>query len=142
VDRFKGEFLLANVTYEGMFLLDSNKYAANPQGSAAEVLALLERVGAKVLATRPWQDGKLSYPVDGHRKGLHFLVYFSMDSRQLHELDRLVKFNETILRHMVIKLPVALIEPMLAMATGKGEVVTTFHDTDAVTVEVPAVEPV
>ena len=133
---------MANVTYEGMFLLDSNKYAANPQGSAAEVLALLERVGAKVLATRPWQDGKLSYPVDGHRKGLHFLVYFSMDSRQLHELDRLVKFNETILRHMVIKLPVALIEPMLAMATGKGEVVTTFHDTDAVTVEVPAVEPV
>jgi small subunit ribosomal protein S6 len=125
-----------------MFLLDSNKYAANPQGSSAEVVALLERVGAKVLATRPWQDGKLSYPVDGHRKGLHFLVYFSMDSRQLHELDRLVKFNETILRHIVIKLPVALIEPMLAMATGKGEVVTTFHDTDAVTVEVPAVEPV
>ena len=133
---------MANVTYEGMFLLDSNKYAANPQGSSAEVVALLERVGAKVLATRPWQDGKLSYPVDGHRKGLHFLVYFSMDSRQLHELDRLVKFNETILRHIVIKLPVALIEPMLAMATGKGEVVTTFHDTDAVTVEVPAVEPV
>lgn len=133
---------MANVTYEGMFLLDSNKYAANPQGSTAEVLALLERVGAKVLATRPWQDGKLSYPIKGLRKGLHFLVYFSMDSRQLHELDRLVKFNETILRHMVIKLPVALIDPMLAMATGKGEVVTTFRDTDAVTVEVPAVEPV
>jgi len=133
---------LANVTYEGMFLLDSNKYAANPQGSTTEVTALLERVGAKVLATRPWQDGKLSYPIDGHRKGLHFLVYFSMDSRQLHELDRLVKFNETIMRHMVIKLPVALIEPMLAMATGKGEVVTTFRDTDAVTVDVPAVEPV
>lgn len=133
---------MANVTYEGMFLLDSNKYAANPQGSTTEVTALLERVGAKVLATRPWQDGKLSYPIDGHRKGLHFLVYFSMDSRQLHELDRLVKFNETIMRHMVIKLPVALIEPMLAMATGKGEVVTTFRDTDAVTVDVPAVEPV
>src|SRR5262245_31097151 len=125
-----------------MFLLDSNRYAANPQGVSGEVLAILERVNAKVLATRPWQDGKLSYAIDGHRKGLHFLVYFSMDSRQLAEIDRLVKFNETILRHMLIKLPVALIEPMLAMATGKGEVVTTFHDTDAVTVEVPAVEPV
>ncbi len=133
---------MANVTYEGMFLLDSNKYAANPQGTTAEVTGLLERVGAKVLATRPWQDGKLAYPINGHRKGLHFLVYFSMESRQLHELDRLVKFNESILRHMVIKLPVALIEPMLAMATGKGEVVTTFRDTDAVTVDVPAVEPV
>jgi len=134
---------LANVTYEGMFLLDSNKYAANPTGIAGEVQAILERVGAKVLATRPWQDGKLSYDIDGHRKGLHFLVYFSMDSTRLSEIDRLVKFNEAILRHMVIKLPVALIEPMLNMATGKGEVVTTFRDTDSVSIDIPAaVEPI
>ena len=126
------------VTYEGMFLLESNKYAANPQGVSGEVLAILERVGAKVLATRPWQDGKLSYNIKGHRKGLHFLVYFSMDSRHLHDIDRLAKLNESILRVMVIKLPVALIEPMLAMATGKGEVVSSFHDTDAISVEVPA----
>ena len=126
------------VTYEGMFLLDTNKYAANPQGVSGEVTAILERVGAKILATRPWQDGKLSYNVKGHRKGLHFLVYFSMDSTHLLEIDRLVKFNESILRHMVIKLPVALIDPMLAMATGKGEVVSTFRDTDSISVEVPA----
>lgn len=128
---------MANVTYEGMFLLDSNKYAMNPDGSKGEVLALLERVGAKILATRPWQDGKLSYQIKGHRKGLHFLVYFSMDSLHLVELERLAKFNESILRHMVIKLPTALIEPMLAMATGKGEVVTTFRDSDAVSMDVP-----
>jgi small subunit ribosomal protein S6 len=120
-----------------MFLLDSNRYAANPQGIAGEVQALLGRVGGKVLATRPWQDGKLSYPIDKHRKGLHYLVYFTLDSRQLGELDRLVKFNETILRHMVIKLPEALIEPMLAMATGRGEVVTTFHDNDALSTDSP-----
>lgn len=129
---------MAIVTYEGMFLLDSNKYAANPEAISGEVLAVLERVGAKVLATRPWQDGKLAYDVKGHRKGLHFLVYFSMDSRQLHEIDRLAKFHEAILRNMIIKLPVALIEPMLAMATGKGEVVTTFRDSDSISVDVPA----
>ena len=134
--------MAANV-YECMFLLDTNKYAVNPDGTRGEVTALLERVGAKVLATRPWQDGKLSYSINGHRKGLHFLVYFAMDSLQLTELERLVKFNESILRHMVIKLPVALIEPMLAMATGKGEVVTTFRDSDAVSMDVPvAVETV
>ena len=129
---------MANVTYEGMFLLDSNKYAVNPEGIKGEVQALLDRVGATVLATRPWQDGKLSYEINGHRKGLHYLVYFSMESRQLTELERLTKFNESILRHMIIKLPVALIEPMLAMATGKGEVVTTFRDSDAVSLDIPA----
>src|SRR5262245_43413765 len=114
-----------------MFLLDSNKYAANPQGVTGEVLGILERVGAKVLATRPWQDGKLAYSIKGHRKALHFLVYFSLDSKQVLEIDRLVKFNETILRHLLINLPPALVEPMIAMATGKGEVITTFRDNDA-----------
>lgn len=128
---------MSEVTYEGMFLLDSNRYAANPQAVSGEVLAILERVGAKVLATRPWQDGKLSYPIEGNRKGLHFLVYFVVSSSQLTEIDRLVKFNEAILRHMVIKLPEALIEPMLAMATGRGEVVTTFHDNDALNTDTP-----
>ncbi|MFN0052249.1 MAG: 30S ribosomal protein S6 [Planctomycetales bacterium] len=132
------------MTYEGMFLLDSNRYAANPTAVSGEVMALLERVNATVLATRPWQDGKLSYAIEGNRKGMHFLVYFSMDSLKLVELDRLVKFNESILRHMVIKLPPALIEPMLAMATGKGEVVTTFRDNDALSndITVSAVEAV
>jgi len=114
-----------------MFLLDSNRYASNPQGTTSEVVGLLERVGAKVLATRPWQDGKLAYPIDGHRKGLHFLTYFSAESKQIHEIDRLVKFNESILRHMIVKLPAKLVEPMIAMATGQGEVITTFRDTDS-----------
>ena len=130
---------MAKVTYEGMFLLDSNKYVVNPDALKGEVQTLLERVGGKVLATRVWQDGKLSYPIKGHRKGVHYLVYFELDSLQLVELERLIKFQEAILRHLVINLPVALIEPMVAMATGKGEVVTTFHDSDAVNLDVPTV---
>jgi len=114
-----------------MFLLDSNKYASNPQGLAAEVVALLERVGAQVLATRPWQDGKLAYPINKQRKGVHFLTYFSIDSRKVHDLDRLVKFNESILRHLIIKLPEKLVTPMVEMANGRGEVITTFHDTES-----------
>ena len=128
---------MPSVTYEGMFLLDSNKYASNPQGVTGEVLGLLERAGAKVLATRPWQDGKLTYPINAQRKGLHFLTYFSIESRQIHEVDRLVKFNDSILRHMVVKLPESLVEPMIAMATGKGEVITTFHDTESTLAGVP-----
>ncbi|MFN7804522.1 MAG: 30S ribosomal protein S6 [Planctomycetaceae bacterium] len=122
---------MAAVTYEGMFLLDSNKYASNPQGTTGEVLGMLEKIGAQVLATRPWQDGKLAYAVEGQRKGLHFLTYFTADSLKVHELDRMVKLNESVLRHLVIKLPEKLIAPMVDMANGKGEVITTFHDSDS-----------
>lgn len=132
---------MAEITYEGMFLLDSNKFAANPDATGGEVHALIERAGGKVLASRPWQDGRLAYSINGHRKGLYFLTYFSIDSRQIHEINRLVKFNETILRHLLIKLDPALVAPMLAMASGKGEVVSSFKDPDA-DAGVPAVSAV
>ena len=117
-------------TYEGMFLLDSNKYAANHEGTIAEILALLARVGATVLAQRPWQDTKLTYPIKGQRKGLYFLTYFTLETQQLTELGRLCKLNETILRQMMLKLDPALIQPMVNMALGQGEIVTLFHDSD------------
>ena len=125
-----------------MFLLDSNKYASNSDGVSGEVMAILERAGAKVLASRPWQDSKLAYAINGHRKGMYFLTYFSMDSRGLHEITRLCKFNESILRHLIIKLDPALVEPMLAMASGRGEIVSSFKDTDAMPAAVAAVEAI
>lgn len=126
-------------TYEGMFLLDSNKYAANHEGTIAEILGLLERVGAKMLAHRPWQDTKLTYPIKGTRKGLYFLTYFTLDTQQLTELNRLCKLNETILRQMMLALDPALVEPMVNMALGRGEIVSSFHDSDQPDAVVPVV---
>ena len=102
--ELRGDSVLAVNTYEGMFLLDSNKYAANHEGTIAEILALLARVGATVLAQRPWQDTKLTYPIKGQRKGLYFLTYFTLETQQLTELGRLCKLSETILRQMLLKL--------------------------------------
>ena len=118
-------------TYEGMFLLDSNKFAGNADNMTTEVLTIIERAGGKVLAHRPWQDGKLAYQMGTHKKGLYLLTYFTLDTQKLKEIDRLVGFNEAIIRHLVIKLDPALVAPMLAMATGKGELPSTFRDTDA-----------
>lgn len=126
-----GRRVVPAVTYEGMFLLDSNKYAANPQGMQSEVTGMLEKIGAQVLATRPWQDGKLSYPIDGQRKGVHFLTYFTADSLKVHDLDRMVKLSELVLRHLIIRIPEKLVAPMVDMANGRGEVITTFHDSES-----------
>lgn len=123
---------MAEQTYEGMFLLDSNKYASNAEGSVAEINTIIERAGGKVLAERPWQDGKLAYEMDGHKKGLYYLTYFTCNTQGIKEIDRLVGFNETIIRHMTLKLDPALVQPLLdLMASGKSEVVSTFKDTEA-----------
>ncbi len=104
---------MAEKLYECMFLLDSGKYAVDPQGTIGEVESLLGRCGAAIKAQAPWQDGKLAYPIEGHRKGLHYLTYFSMDPAQSNELDRLCKLNETIIRHMVIVHEARLFEALV-----------------------------
>jgi small subunit ribosomal protein S6 len=93
---------LAERPYECMFVLDSSRYATDPSGAENAVREILDRCGAKIVAAAPWQEGKLAYSVDGHRKGLHYLAYIRMDGSQVGELARLCKLSDVVLRHMII----------------------------------------
>lgn len=56
--------------YEGMFLVDSGKFATDPDGVTGEIMAVLAKAGATVgISHRPWQDGKLAYEIQGMKKG-------------------------------------------------------------------------
>ncbi len=100
--------------YEGLFLLDSAKFAADPDGVSGQVLGILEKAGATLVAHRPWQDGKLAYPIEGHRKGLHYLVLFRMSGGGMADINRACKLNEMVLRQLIIKHPQTLFDAMVA----------------------------
>jgi small subunit ribosomal protein S6 len=85
-----------------MFLLDSSRYAQDPSGTEAQLNELLERCEATIVAAAPWQDGKLAYPIAGHKKGLHYLTYLKMDGSKVAELGRLCKLSDLVLRHLII----------------------------------------
>lgn len=90
--------------YEGMFVLDSSKYAADPETVTNEVVGLLEKAGATVVAHRPWQDARLAYPIEKQRKGLHYLTYFRLSgSDGLTDVARSCRLTDTVLRHLVIR---------------------------------------
>ncbi len=104
---------MASRNYEVMFLLDSGKYAVDPDQTTAEIMAIFERIGAEVKAHRPWQDGKLAYPVKKQYKGLHYLAYFTADSLAMEEFSRLCRLNTKILRFMIIEPPEQLFDVMV-----------------------------
>jgi small subunit ribosomal protein S6 len=103
--------------YEGMFLVDSNRYASDPDGTQKAVLGMLERCGATIVTSRPWQDGKLCYPIEGQRKGLYYLACFKMDGGQVPELNRLSKLNDTVLRQLIIRHPQVIFDAMVQALT-------------------------
>ncbi|MFM7129172.1 MAG: 30S ribosomal protein S6 [Isosphaeraceae bacterium] len=103
-------------TYEAMFLLDSTRALANWDESVAQVHEILTRQKAEIVATRQWDERKLAYPVDGHRKGVYLLTYFKVDSLALPAINHDCRLNELILREMILKVPTKLVEPLIQAA--------------------------
>lgn len=103
---------MAQKLYECMFLLDSGKWATNPQDTEGAVREILNRCHAEIVAMTPFQEGRLAYEIEGQRKGLHLLTYFKMDGGQVPEMTRLCKLNDTILRHLLISHPQRLFDLM------------------------------
>jgi small subunit ribosomal protein S6 len=72
------------------------------------------------VANAPWQEGKLAYDIDGHRKGLHYLTYFKMDGSQVENLARICKLSDLVIRHLVIEHEAALFELMTRQLADGG----------------------
>ena len=106
--------------YEGMFILDSGRFGANPEAAAAEVTGIIEKVGGKVSTHRPWQDSKLAYPINGHRKGLYYLAFFTAESTAVNEINGIVKLNDNVLRHLVLSHDKGLYDQMVEMVGGEA----------------------
>ncbi len=88
--------------YEGMFLVDSGKFATDADAVTSDIMNVLAKAGATVVAHRPWQDGKLAYEIQGMKKGLHYIVCFTMRGAGMKTLIRQCQLNETIIRQMFI----------------------------------------
>ncbi len=119
--------------YEGMFILDSGRFGANPEAAAAEVTGIIEKVGGTVSTHRPWQDSKLAYPINGHRKGLYYLAFFTAESRAVNDINGIVKLNDNVLRHLILSHDKGLYDQMVEMVGGEA-----FRTVDP---DAPAVKP-
>lgn len=100
--------------YEGMFLLDSADYASDPDGMSHMLTDLIEKLGGTIAAHRPWQDGRLAYEIKGRRKGLHYLVMFTLDTAKMDDLNRACRLNEKILRTLFTSHPKILFDATVA----------------------------
>ena len=105
--------------YEGLFILDSNKYASDPSGCAAEVAKIVESNDGELLASRLWEDRRLAYPIDGHKKGAYWLTYIRVDGKQVPAIERSAQLSEIVIRSLVIKLDPRIVDVLVSHAQGQ-----------------------
>ncbi len=68
-----------------------------------KVEALIARVGGTVEKVDRWGKRRLAYPVKKFTDGFYVLVDFKSVPAEIKEIDRVMKINDEILRHLIVK---------------------------------------
>jgi small subunit ribosomal protein S6 len=103
-------------TYEGMFLLDSTKVTVSWDDSVKHVHDILTKHNSEIVASRQWDERRLAYPVNGHKKGTYLLTYFKSDGANLKEIVDDCHLSDVILRELILKVHPKLVDHLVTQA--------------------------
>ena len=103
-----------------MFILDPNRYARDPNGVSGQIPAMIEQSGGEVLASRLWNEQRLAYPIQGHRKGAYWLTYFRMETDKVADFNRACRLNDNVLRNLTLQVDPRLVDTLVAHARGEA----------------------
>jgi len=99
-----------------MLMLDTTKVAGDLQAVVQQIHGIYEKHKAEVMASRPWDERKLSFPVRKQKKALYYLTYIKTDSQAVKAIEHYLVLNEAILRYLFLRIEPKLSETMLALA--------------------------
>ncbi|ASV76617.1 SSU ribosomal protein S6p [Thermogutta terrifontis] len=121
---------MAQNFYEGLYILDSNKFARDPDGVVRQITDVLTEYGAEILVSRIWEERRLAYPIKKQRRGTYWLIYFKCESTKMEEIRRRLQLAPDILRFMHIKIDPRIIDVLVEHARGGQVAVRTVSEAD------------
>ena len=78
------------------------------EAAKSELVARFDKVltdnGAQLVDSKDWDTRRFAYPIAKYTEGTYHVVNLTTDTdKPLNEFDRLAKFSDDILRHMIVK---------------------------------------
>lgn len=86
--------------YEAMFLFPASA-STEVEKSVTAVRTMVERHGGKVIVAKKWDERKLAYELEGQKRGVFIIAYFSAPGGAVSSIERDVNLSEEILRVLV-----------------------------------------
>lgn len=88
--------------YEVMFIVKPAEEKAT-NAVIEKVEALIARVGGTVEKVDRWGKRRLAYAVKKFTDGFYVLINFEAAPAEIKEIDRVLKINDEVLRHLIVK---------------------------------------
>jgi small subunit ribosomal protein S6 len=93
--------------------------------------AVLAASGGKVHRIEDWGRRQMAYMIDKLAKAHYVCMNIECDQKTLEELEHAFKFNDAVLRHLIIKMKKAESEPSIMMKEVQREEARKQAQTDA-----------
>lgn len=88
--------------YESIFIINSEIGEENTKALVEKFKNLLE-TSAQLESIDEWGKRRLAYPINDKNEGYYVLANFSAESAFPHELERIYKITDGIIKYMIIK---------------------------------------
>jgi small subunit ribosomal protein S6 len=103
-----------------------------------QVPAMIERYksiltthGGKVHRIEDWGRRQMAYMIDKLAKAHYVCINIECDQKTLEELEHAFKFNDAVLRHLIVKMKKAEVEPSIMMKEVQREEARKLAQADA-----------
>ncbi len=88
--------------YECVYILDPSLEEAAVRDKTEKFNEIIKSRKGTVHRVDNWGKRKLAYPINKKFEGIYNLVKFSGDNDILNELNRIFRFDEVVLRHLIV----------------------------------------
>ena len=88
--------------YETVIVFDSGLDEEKVSAKIQEVERRVREGGGELMATNHWGRRKLAYPIEKKEQGNYVLLKYTTAGGQVSEIDRILRLDETVLRHMTV----------------------------------------
>lgn len=89
--------------YEIMFIVRPDMEEAEIKKTAENMKQVLIDNKAKLLEEKSMGQKELAYEINKFKTGYYFLFIVEANSDAVKEFDRIVRINESLLRHLIVK---------------------------------------
>lgn len=91
--------------YELLFFVDPTSTDEVRAGVLKRIDVAITSEGGVVDNVEDWGHRKLAYEIDHLSEGDYTLIDFHADATQIAELDRVLRINDAVKRHMIVRRP-------------------------------------
>jgi len=89
--------------YEIMYVIRPNLEDEARKSLVESFANIFTKMGAKTVEVKELGMKVLAYEINDHRKGFYVVMNVEVGHEACDEFDRLVKINENVMRHIVVK---------------------------------------